>query len=152
MLLALAIVFSMSANLAALEHVTLRHDGREQLVSGQLLVTAKDGGLLLLAPDGTLWTVEPDDLVTRKSDSEPFEPLSREALAKELLTGLPRGFETLATRHYLICHNTSRHYATWCGALFERLYRGFTNFWTRKGFKLHDPEFPLVAVVFGTKE
>ncbi len=149
---AFTIILCCPSAIGALEHVTVRHDGREQLVSGQVLVTAKDGGLLLLAPDGTLWTVEPDDLVNRKSDSEPFEPLSREALAKELLAGLPRGFDTLSTRHYLICHNTSRDYATWCGTLFERLHRGFTNFWTRKGFKLHDPEFPLVAVVFGDKE
>ena len=36
--------------------------------------------------------------------------------------------------------------------LFERLYKGFTNFWTRKGFKLDEPEFPLVAIVFGSRE
>jgi len=28
----------------------------------------------------------------------------------------------------------------------------FTNFWTRKGFELAQPEFPLVAIVFADKE
>jgi hypothetical protein len=147
-----ACLLCLAARLDALEHVTLRDEGREKAVSGQVMVTAQDGGLLLMAPDGVLWTIEPDDLVSRKADAEPFEPLSRDALAKQLLTELPSGFDTHTTRHYLICHNTTREYAVWCGALFERLYRGFTNFWSRKGFKLHDPEFPLVAVVFANRE
>ena len=132
----------------ALEHVTLRHDGRELSVSGQLVVTAEDGGLLVLTPDGTLWAVEPQDLVSRRTDVEPFEPLAGDELAKQVLGELPDGFEAYTTRHYLICHNTSRAYAAWCGALFERLYMAFTNYWTRKGLKLAEPEFPLVAVVF----
>ena len=65
---------------------------------------------------------------------------------------MPAGFEVLQTHHYLICYNTSRDYAAWCGALFERLYMAFTNFWSRKGMKLHEPEFPLVAIVFNSRE
>jgi hypothetical protein len=119
---------------------------------GQIKVTAKDGGVLLLAADGTLWAVEPKDLVSRTSDDEPFEPLAREALARQIIAELPGGFDVLSTRHYTICYNTSRDYAAWCAALFERLYKGFTNFWTRKGFKLEEPEFPLVAIVFDSRE
>ena len=36
--------------------------------------------------------------------------------------------------------------------MFERLYKAFTNFWSRKGFELHEPEFPLVALVFADHE
>ncbi len=136
----------------ALEYVTLRHDGSEETVTGQVLVTAADGGLLLLAADGTLWAVEPDDLVGRKTDDVPFEPLSPDALGRKLLAELPQGFDVYTTHHYLICYNTSREYAAWCGALFERLYKGFTNYWVRKGLKLHEPEFPLVAVVFNSRD
>ena len=28
----------------------------------------------------------------------------------------------------------------------------FTNYWTRKGFELAEPEFPLVAVVFADEQ
>jgi hypothetical protein len=48
----------------------------------------------------------------------------------------------------LICHNTSRNYARWCGSLFERLYMAFTNFWKKQGFDLVEPEFPLISIVF----
>ena len=125
----------------------LRQDGEEVSVTGRLLVTAEDNGMLLLSPDGTLWTVPPEDLVRHKHDDEPMTPLSPAQLAERLRKELP-GFDIHTTQHYLICHNTSRAYAQWCGALFERLYKAFTNFWSRKDFDLHEPEFPLVAVVF----
>ncbi|MBI3838648.1 MAG: DUF1570 domain-containing protein [Planctomycetia bacterium] len=149
---ALLIALLTPGSLYALEHVTLRRGDQQQTVSGKVAVTAEDGGLLLMTVDGTLWTIEPEELVDRKEDQQPFHPLSRDELAKQMLSELPAGFEVYTTHHYLICHNTSREYAAWCGALFERLYKAFTNFWVRKGIKLHDPEFPLVAIIFNTRE
>ena len=35
---------------------------------------------------------------------------------------------------------------------FERLYAAFRNYWTRQGFELAKPEFPLVAVVFADQQ
>ncbi|MGD9721645.1 MAG: DUF1570 domain-containing protein [Pirellulales bacterium] len=136
---------------AALDQLEFKRDGKQQTVSGRIVVTAEDGGVLLLARDGALWSVEPQELVGQHSDAKPFEPFTREELSGGLLAELPAGFETYSTRHYLICHNTSRAYAAWCGALFERLYMAFTNFWTRKGLTLHEPEFPLVAIVFDSR-
>lgn len=135
----------------AIEHVTFRRDGKETHVSGKLEVEAQDGGLLILASDGQMHAIQPDEIVKRSHDEIPFEPLSAEALGKQLRATLPQGFEIHATAHYLICYDTSKAYADWCGALFERLYRGFTNFWSRKGFALHEPEFPLVAIVFADR-
>ena len=75
-------------------------------------------------------------MLARRSDEQGFRALGRDELSRQLLSELPAGFEIHPTHHYLICHNTSREYAAWCGALFERLYKGFTNYWTRKGMKL----------------
>ncbi len=134
---------------AALDHVVLSRDDAEHRLSGKLLVTAEDGGLLLLAQDGVLWTVEPSEIVSQTSDPQPFRPASADEVAARLLQELPDGFEVYSTAHYVICHNTSRSYAQWCGALFERLYRAKINYWSRKGLDLHEPELPLVALVFG---
>ena len=134
-----------------MDHVTFRHDDEQTTVTGKILIEAQDGGLLLLARDGTQWVVEPDKFISKRSDAEPLAPFSADELAEHLLEELPEGFQTHSTRHYLICFNTSRAYAAWCGALFERLYMAFTNFWQRKGIELEDPEFPLVAVVFHSK-
>ena len=79
-------------------------------------------------------------------------PYSREEMTKRLLAELPPGFRVHSTTHYLIFYDTSPAYAQWCGSLFERLYMAFTNFWSRKGFELPQPEFPLVAVVFADKQ
>lgn len=140
-----------AAQVAGGEHVTFRRDDRETHATGKLVTEAEDGGLLLLAGDGVMHAIQPEEIVKRSQDDVPFQALDPETLGKQLLGTLPAGFKVHTTSHYLICYNTSDAYADWCGALFERLYRAFTNFWSRKGFDLHEPEFPLVAVVFADR-
>jgi len=151
LLLATTLCVSCSAAAMGLDHVVVRRDGREITVTGQILLTANDGGILLKARDGILWTIQPDEQVRQTSDETPFKAMSPQELSQTLLRELPQGFETYQTTHYLICFNTSRAYAQWCGSLFERLYLAFTNLWNRKGFELKEPEFPLVAIVFRDK-
>jgi hypothetical protein len=146
--LLIALCFGWADSAAALDHVVLRRDGQQIHVDGRLLVTAQDGGLLVLAREGVLWAIPPEQQVKHTRDEAPFKPLSRGEMSKVLLAELPRGFDVHQTANYLIFYNTSRAYAQWCGTLFERLYRAFTNFWRHKGFDLSAPEFPLVAIVF----
>ncbi len=145
---AVAALACLTAPVYALDQIVLRKDQREHEVAGRVLVEAEDGGLLLMAPDGVLWTVPPEELVSHKETDEAFKPLAMNELSARLLAELPSGFEVHTTKHYLIAYNTSKAYAQWCGALFERLFNAFTNYWTRQGFELRTPEFPLVAVVF----
>lgn len=135
----------------AVENVTVRRDGKEFQVTGREWVTAQDGGIVVLAPDGVLWAIPPEEQVKHTSDKTPFKPYSAEELGKRLLAELPDGFRVHQTAHYLVCFDTSPVYAQWCGSLFERLYMAFTNYWSRKGFTLSEPEFPLVAIVFADK-
>jgi len=51
----------------------------------------------------------------------------------------------------VICFDTSRDYARWCAALFERLHDAFGNFWTRAGLEVADPPRPLVVVIFADR-
>ncbi len=148
---ALAALLLAAGDARGLDLVTFKKEGREVRLKGQCQVTAEDGGLLVLTPDGVLWTVPPDELVEHTTDDVPFAPFSRGELSRRLLAELPAGFDTFETTHYLVCHNTSKAYAQWCGGLFERLYLAFTNYWTRKGFELHEPQFPLVALVFADR-
>jgi hypothetical protein len=83
--------------------------------------------------------------------NEPPEPVTRAALAKAVLEELPPGFRTYHTKHYIICYNTSKPYAEWCGTLFERLHRAFNNYWARRRIELHETQ-PLVACVFRDKK
>ncbi len=127
--------------------------GREQVVLGKVQLTAQDGGLLVLGQDGGLWTVEPSQLIGRKGLGKEFAPLDAAELGK--LLQAERGgdrFQILTTKHYVLCFNTTREYAQWCGALFERLYAGFQNYWSQRGVKLHEPEFPLIAIIFADQK
>ena len=134
-----------------MDHVTLRRDGRQLYADGRLILTAQDGGLLLLARDGLIWRILPTEVVRHTTDDAAFRAYPKEQMVKSVLAELPKGFDTYQTAHYLICYNSSRAYAQWCGSLFERLYAAFRNNWSRQGFELTDPEFQLVAVVFGDK-
>jgi hypothetical protein len=138
----------------ALERVAWRDDDKQaHEVAARVLVEAADGGLLLIGQDGRLWTVEKPQLGSRQETSETFRPLSATALAKQLQSELGAGFDVVTTKHYVICTSAKREYARWCGALFERLFTSFHNYWKQRGVKLTEPEFPLVALVFaGEKE
>jgi len=137
---------------APLDHVVFEKDGATQRASGKVLVTDDEGGVLLLSRDGTLRSIEKKHLLERSADGVEFKPLSAEEAGKAVLAELPDGFEVHHTAHYVILHNTSKGYAAWCGGLFERLHRNFLNYWNRRGFELHEPEFPLIAVVFADRE
>ncbi len=138
---------------APLERVTW-HDEAQQPheVSGRVLVEAADGGLLLIGQDGRLWTIEKGELASRQEAGEPFRPLTAAALGKQLKTELGGGFDVIPTKHDVICTSASREYARWCGALFERLFTSFHNYWKQRGLKLSEPEFPLVALVFSSEK
>jgi hypothetical protein len=146
------VAISFHRPLVAADQLTIKQGEKQQEITGKIVVTAQDGGVMLMTGDGALWPVTPAELIDRKSDDKPFAPLSSEAIGKKMLAELPAGFETHTTAHYLFCFNTSRAYAQWCGALYERLYKGFTNFWTQRGFKLHEPEVPLVVLIFADRE
>jgi hypothetical protein len=148
----LALLAAMAAGPArALDTVEFSRGGKTHQAQGRMLLTAQDGGWLFQGRDGMLWAVPPDEQVRRTEDATPFAPLPNDEYIRQTLASLPRGFDVHQTAHYLIFHDTSKAYAQWCGSLFERLYMAFTNYWTRRGLKLSEPEFPLVAVVFADK-
>ncbi len=135
----------------ALDFVLMERGGEEIHTQGKLLLEAQDGGMLLQAADGTLWAIQPDEVVKHTTDESPFIPSDAEALSGALIDELGDGFKVHTTAHYVIAYNTSRAYAQWCGALYERLYSSFYTYWKHRGVELKEPEQPLVAVVFDTK-
>jgi hypothetical protein len=134
-----------------LDYVTISQNGSQKELVGKLEVEADDGGVMLLTADGVLWPLPKEEIVSRRSDDKPFEPLPAEELAKQVTAELPAGFKIHQTKNYLICYNTSPAYAQWVGGLFERLNTAFYNYWSRRGVEMQPPRFPLVALVFDSK-
>ena len=133
---------------SAMDRLQFRQDGVSYDLEGKVQVKAADGGVMFMSRDGRLWLVQPDEIMDVTTSDEPFEPLTADELAEDFLTQLPEGFRVHKTAHYVVCYNTSEAYAEWLGGLYERLYRGFMNFWDKKGIDLHQPDLPLAVVVF----
>jgi len=121
-------------------------------ITGRVVVEAQDGGVLVEHDDGRYEILEPDQLAGRPPEPAPApEPDTPQALGRRILAELPAGFDVHITKHYVVCFDTSRDYAKWCGAVFERLHDAFNTFWTRAGLEVHDPERPLVVVIFADR-
>jgi hypothetical protein len=126
-------------------------DSQQQLL-GEVVQEFADGSLLFLSSDGQLWTLNSQQILSREPSDAPMQPLGSEQIYLQLREQLAPGFQIFKTKHYVIVYNTSGAYATWVGELFERLYRGFYNYWQRHHrWELQEPRFPLVAVVFRDK-
>ncbi|MBM4022755.1 MAG: hypothetical protein FJ284_11045, partial [Planctomycetes bacterium] len=123
-------------------------DGR--VVRGGVVVEAADGGLLVAHDDGRWELVQPGDVIRRANAPPPVQETPQQ-LGRQILAELPPGFDLLVTKHYVICFATSRDYAKWCAAVFERLHDAFGNFWQRGGLDVTDPTGPLVVVIFADR-
>ncbi|MDA1051693.1 MAG: DUF1570 domain-containing protein [Planctomycetota bacterium] len=152
LLLITCIIAALAGNLGyAIEHVSLKRDGQSIHVDGKIIVEAQDGGLLVQDTSGVLWAIMPDEMVHRESDAIPFKLADHDEMSERLLKEFSDGFRIHKTAHYVICYNTSPAYAEWCGSLYERLFLAFNTYWKNRGFKLSEPELPLVALVFNDR-
>lgn len=147
----LAVAEGQQAPLPRPERIEFRYEGKQQHALGNILVEAEDGGVLLESRNQTIWPLQPGDIVSRQPLDESPEPLNKLELANVVLNDLPGGFQVYQTRNYVICYNTSRAYAEWCGSLFERLHRAFRNYWNHRDIDLEEAP-PLVALVFRDRE
>jgi hypothetical protein len=161
MLILLAALVAGSATANAIEVVTFQSDKNDlvngipmptRTVRGRIMVEAQDGGLMLQSDDGRIWMIQPDQIINRQSNEEPFEPLTADEMAERMQEELPAGFSIYRTANYLIAHNTTDDYAKQVGLLFELLHKGFYTYWRNQGWRLPEPEFPLVALVFADRD
>jgi hypothetical protein len=122
----------------------------EQMSEGDVLVEALDGGLLIEEADGQLRLIEADwrERVDPLPETAPATPTE---VGRQVLAELPEGFQLLTTRHYCICFDTSRDYASWVGSVFERLHQAFGTYFRREKLDISRPKRPLVVVIFADR-
>lgn len=120
-------------------------------IDGTIEVEAADGGLLVARADQRLEVIGPERLVGRSPLAAAPDAGTPRELGRRILGQLPAGFDVLVTKHYVVCFDTSRGYAQWAAALFERLHDAFANFWEQAGFAVRRPEHPLIVVIFANR-
>jgi len=126
-------------------------DGGSEWLEGVIHVEALDGGVLLELADQRLEVIEPGQIVSRAVAGTDARPETPRELGQRVLGELPPGFDVFVTKHYVVCFDTSRHYAQWAASLFERLHEAFANFWEQAGFEVERPERPLMVVIFADR-
>ena len=117
---------------AAVDHVTVKAEGRSKRYAGQILAEAAEG-LLLKTADNAYHRIMNPTFEDRSKDASPLEMLSAEDLATQLLEELPPGFQVHQSTNYVICYNTTRTYAQWTSTLLERLQKAFISHWPTSG-------------------
>ena len=123
-----------------------------RVVTGRVLESDAAGSVYLQEDDGKVWMIKANEVISRESNDQPFVPVTADVLGERLLAELPPGFKIYQTPHYVVAHRTSRDFAKWTASMLERLYRAFTSYWSRQGIELHEPEFPLVVLVYPDAE
>jgi hypothetical protein len=126
-------------------------DGAEKSAVGELVAQRAGFGYLVLDECGVLTAIEPIDFIKMESTQQKLAPVTSKEMGERVLPRMPPGSKFVTSEHFVVCYNTSEAYARWNIDLFERLYKGFHRYWKSKGFELHKPRFPLVAMVFETK-
>jgi len=130
------------------EFTFLNAQNQEQTLQAAQVLEARDGGVVMLTRDGQLLTATPQQLKQKQQLKEDFTPLDQKELEQQLIREYGSDFAVTQTKHFTICSQAGKRYSQWCGYLFERLYKVLHNYWDSRGLPLHEPEVPLIAVIF----
>lgn len=103
----------------------------------------------LIDRQGQLVRLKVSSLKTFEKISPRFQPQPTSEFRDELRREFVGSYEVSGTTHYLVCAPVGK--ARQYGQLFENIYRDVEQFYRVRGFQIHSPEVPLVAVVFGSQ-
>jgi hypothetical protein len=123
-------------------------DLQENLVVGRVHVEIDDRFIVLL-PNGRLISVP--QLEATITD-RPFKPATKDEILQELTSGTFKGFENHSTARFLYVYNTSEAFTTATSRILETMYPTLLRYCKGMGLNVHDPEFPLVAIMFRSRE
>jgi hypothetical protein len=127
----------------------MRATVRDKLVEGQPLAWTQEQ-MLLLGRDGILYDFNPAEAKDAKRFGEGFVPYAPAEIATRLRDELDGSFDVTTTAHFVVAHPRGE-WRDWADRL-EALYRSFTHYMSVRGFPAHEPNVPLVAVVFRTQD
>jgi len=133
--------------------VVILEGSQERTLEGEILLEAQDQSMLFQKRGGELLILAADQIKSKLESEIPTVPLTADEIAANLLKELPGDFKIKQTQHYVIAYQTEDDYAKWISTLYEKkLYKAYGTF-SKKLLKLEpkEPQYPLVAIVFGSK-
>jgi len=131
---------------AAPSLLELVHDGKQ--FEGRLEAKGHDA-CWLMGRDGQLWAFELSRVESVRTIADHFHEFSSAELRDQLRRQLPKHFHIEGTGHFLICAEQNNRKI---GEICEETYRTFRRYFSVRGFKISEPEFPLVVIVFPDRD
>lgn len=104
----------------------------------------------LAQQDGRVTKVTLQNVTSFRRIDDSFRSWETVDIRNQLRREFGRDWEIVCTGHYLVCAPQGR--AQLFAQTFEDLYRSFRGYFSRRGFDLPQPEFPLIAVVHPTQQ
>ncbi len=104
----------------------------------------------LLQRDGRLDRLAITDVIDYRPLSDKFAPYPAADFRDRLVREFGAGYEVAGSIHYLVVARKGA--AKRFVSLFEDLYRQLHVYLAARGFRIHEPKFPLVAIVLPTPE
>ena len=118
------------------------------IVEGLPLVWS-DNYAALLRGDGVLFTFDPREVSVERT-TRTFQPDTAMSMRRSLEREFGPEYEVTAAGPYLVVHPRGQG-RVWASR-FDELFRGFQRYFSVRGFALKQPQFPLVAVVLGSRD
>jgi hypothetical protein len=138
-----------SATAAALpSQITMDALVHGQRVQGTPLAWSGDK-VMLLGRDGALIEFAPGEAQDYHKTADNFAPYSQSVLRGMLEREFGAKYEVTGTGHFLVVHPKGQ---AQLAQRFEDLYRSAIMYFSVRGFRITDPEFPLVAIVFANHD
>lgn len=142
--LAAAILLSFAQAAAAASPSLLEVTTHAQKYLGKLEAKGSNA-CWLMERDGKLSFLEINQIDSIRTVAPHFHAFSLAELRDQLRRVLPKQFRIDGTAHFLICAEKNGYRI---GEICEDTYRTFHRYFTVRGFKISQPEFPLVIIVF----
>lgn len=129
------------------QHVTVADAAGQDVVA--LLHAEVGDRRLVILPDGRLESVAS---AQAKLTDEPFRPATKEEIAAALKKKGFANFKTRNTARYVYIYDTSEPFYKATSRILETMYPAILAYFKRLKLPAHDPEVPLVAIMFRTEE
>lgn len=100
---------------------------------------------IVLGRDGQLHSIRGEEREQLQSITSTYSPATVMEMRSQLQQEFGRGFEVLATQHFLVVQPRGRG-EKWA-EIFEQSHRSFINYMSRRGIKIRRGRFPMVAIV-----
>lgn len=102
--------------------------------------------VVVLGRDGWLHSLDPRGHKGVRPVDGAYSPASATEMRAQLRREFGNAFEVIATQHFLVVQPRSRG-KRWPD-MFEKSHRGFDSYMSRRGVKVRQGRFPMVAVVY----